>query len=78
MLVHIIAFSTTLTHDLVIGIVMKINEIDQCTTIQSSGQIQQKSIKGRRRKIRNPMVMDKMNGRINRLPTRDRVHSSGT
>jgi hypothetical protein len=32
--------------------------------------------KGKRRKIRIPMVMDEMEGRINRLPTRDRAHSS--
>jgi hypothetical protein len=34
--------------------------------------------KGMRRKIHIPMVMDEMEGRINRLPTRDRVHSSRT
>jgi MuDR family transposase len=44
-LVHIISFSTTLTHCMVIGVVMTINKIDICTTVQSLGQIQQKSIK---------------------------------
>jgi hypothetical protein len=44
-LVHIIPFSTTLTHDLVIDVVMTINKIDQCTTVWSLGHIQQKSIK---------------------------------
>jgi hypothetical protein len=44
-LVHIITFSTTLTHGLVIGIVMTVNEIDQYTMVRSSGQIQQKSTK---------------------------------
>jgi hypothetical protein len=44
-LVHIIAFSTTLTHGLIIGVVMIINEIGQCTMVRSSGQIQQKSTK---------------------------------
>jgi hypothetical protein len=34
--------------------------------------------KGRRRKIRIPMVMDEMEGRINRLPTRGRARSSRT
>jgi hypothetical protein len=34
--------------------------------------------KGRRRKIHIPMVMDKMEGRINILPTRGRVRSSRT
>jgi hypothetical protein len=50
MLVHIIAFSTTLTHDLIIDVVMIINEIDQYTAVRLSGQIQQKSTKkGERR-----------------------------
>jgi hypothetical protein len=44
-LVHIISSSTTLTHGLVIGVVMVINEIDQFTMVRSSGQIQQKSTK---------------------------------
>jgi hypothetical protein len=44
-LVHIISSSTTLTHGLVIGVVMKINEIGQCIMVRSSGQIQQKSTK---------------------------------
>jgi hypothetical protein len=34
--------------------------------------------KGRRRKIRIPMVMDKIKGRINKLPTRGRTRSSRT
>jgi hypothetical protein len=34
--------------------------------------------KGRRRKIRIPMVMDEMKCRINRLPTRGRARSSIT
>jgi hypothetical protein len=37
--------STTLTHGLVIGVVMRINKIDQCTAVWSLGQIQQKLIK---------------------------------
>jgi hypothetical protein len=50
MLVHIIAFSTTLTHDLIIDVIMIINEIDQYTAVRLSGQIQQKSTKkGERR-----------------------------
>jgi hypothetical protein len=50
MLVHIISSSTILTHDLVIDVVMTINEIDQCTTVRSLGQIQQKStMKGKGR-----------------------------
>jgi hypothetical protein len=44
-LVHIIPSSTTLTHDLVIGVVMTINEIGQFTMVQSLDQIQQKSTK---------------------------------
>jgi hypothetical protein len=32
--------------------------------------------KGRRRKIRIPMVMDEMNDHINRLPTGGRAHSN--
>jgi hypothetical protein len=44
-LVHIISSSTTLTHGLVIGVVMAINKIGQCTTVRSLGQIQQKSTK---------------------------------
>jgi hypothetical protein len=43
MLVHIIQSSTTLTYGLVIGVVLAINEIDQCTTVRLLGQIQQKS-----------------------------------
>jgi hypothetical protein len=34
--------------------------------------------KGRRRKIRIPMVMDEMKGYINRLPTRGRARSNRT
>jgi hypothetical protein len=34
--------------------------------------------KGRRRKIHIPMIMDEIEGRINRLPTRGRAHSSRT
>jgi hypothetical protein len=37
----------TLTHGMVISVVMTINKIDQCTTVRSLGQIQQKSIKER-------------------------------
>jgi hypothetical protein len=44
-LVHIIPCSTILTHDLVIDVVMVINEINQCTTVRSLCQIQQKSRK---------------------------------
>jgi hypothetical protein len=44
-LVHIISFNITLTHGPVISAVMTINKIDQCTTVWSLGQIQQKSIK---------------------------------
>jgi hypothetical protein len=44
-LVYIIAFSTTLTHGLVIDVVMTVNEIDQYTMVRSSSQIQQKSTK---------------------------------
>jgi hypothetical protein len=44
-LVHIISSSTTLTHGLVISVVMIINEIGQFTMVLSSGQIQQKSTK---------------------------------
>jgi hypothetical protein len=44
-LVHIISSSITLTHCLVIGIVMPIDEIGQCTMVRSLGQIQQKSTK---------------------------------
>jgi hypothetical protein len=36
---------TTLTHGLVIGVVMAINEIGQFTMVRSSSQIQQKSTK---------------------------------
>jgi hypothetical protein len=42
---HIISFTIILTHGLVIDVVMATNEIDQCTTVQSSGWIQQKSTK---------------------------------
>jgi hypothetical protein len=79
MLVHIILYSTTLTHGLVIGVVMTINEIDQytmvCLIIRSHPV---KINKGMRRKIRIPMVMDEMKGCINILPTQDRVCSSKT
>jgi hypothetical protein len=34
--------------------------------------------KGMRKKIRILMVMDEMKGRINRLPTQNRAHSSRT
>jgi hypothetical protein len=44
-LVHIILFSIILTHGLVFDVVMTINEINQCTMVRSSGQIQQKSTK---------------------------------
>jgi energy-converting hydrogenase Eha subunit B len=50
MLVHIIRSSTTLIHGLVIGVVMAINEIDQCTTVRSLGQIRQKSTKEKERR----------------------------
>jgi hypothetical protein len=45
MLVHIITSSITLTHGLVIGVVMIINEIDQYIMVRSSCQIQQKTTK---------------------------------
>jgi hypothetical protein len=45
MLVRIIRFSIILIHGLVIGVVMVINEIDQCTTVRSLDQIQKKSTK---------------------------------
>jgi hypothetical protein len=44
-LVHIIPLSITLTHGLVIGVVMAINDISQCTMVRSLGLIQQKSTK---------------------------------
>jgi hypothetical protein len=44
-LIHIIPSSITLTHGLVIGVDMTIDEIDQCTMVRSLGQIQQKSTK---------------------------------
>jgi hypothetical protein len=77
-LVHIIASNTTLIYDLVIDVVMTINEIDKCTTVRSLGQIQQKSTKKSRRKIHIPMVMNEIEGRINRLSTRDRARSNIT
>jgi hypothetical protein len=42
MLVHTITFKIISTHGLIIGVVTAINEIDQCTTVRSSDQIQQK------------------------------------
>jgi hypothetical protein len=45
MLVHIIPSNIILTYGLVIDVVMTIDESDQCTTVRSLGQIQQKSTK---------------------------------
>jgi hypothetical protein len=56
---------------------MAIDEIDQCKMVQSLGQIQQKSTKEERKKIHIPMVMDEMEGHINRLSTRGRACSGG-
>jgi hypothetical protein len=74
-LVHIIPSSITLTHGLVIGVVMAIDDWPMY-----NGSIIRpdptKINKGRRRKIRIPMVMDEMEGRINMMPTRGRARSS--
>jgi hypothetical protein len=45
MLVHIITFTITLTYVLLIGVVIATDEIDRCTMVRSSDQIQQKSTK---------------------------------
>jgi hypothetical protein len=55
---------------------MTINEIDQCTTVRSLGQIQQKSTKEREKNIYILMIMDEIKDCINRLSTRSRAHSS--
>jgi ArsR family metal-binding transcriptional regulator len=75
-LVHIISSSTTLTYGLVIDVVMAINKIGQYTTVRSLGQIQQKSIKEEEEGYAFQRVMDEMEDRINRLPTRGRARSN--
>jgi hypothetical protein len=49
---------------------MIINDIDQCTTVRSSVQIQQKSTK-EEKKDTHFNVMNEMKCRINKLSTRD-------
>jgi hypothetical protein len=39
MLVHTIAFKITSTRGLIIGVVIAIDKIDRCTTVQLSDQI---------------------------------------
>jgi hypothetical protein len=69
MLVHIIPSSVILTHGLVIGVIMAIDEIGQCTMVRSFRPDPAQINRGRRRKIRISMVMDEIEGRINMMPT---------
>jgi hypothetical protein len=73
-LIHIIAFSITLIHSLIIDVVMATNKIGQCIMVRSSKNQQRKE-----KKIYTfQLVMDEMKGCINKISTRDQTRFSRT